>query len=268
MDKLPILESGYVHEDYHLRLQCFELITLNPKLTTVPTQLELDMVKKFIALNLRNCSAAFRIKFAVILKKFFIRLRYSSFRAYKHLCTLEQSNDSAKQEKAKIYREQVTRVMNFLHTIILTLQRAFYPGCPHEKLILAVDLYKLAVQIFTAEETEHMHIDSTWKKLQLFPPGVTIHLLNLLNNVWDKVREGIYDLLLLFPSPIPGVSTEAEITSVLETAFKLVKSPRVRESDAGALMIRLLFAQYILRGVKIDKLIITDKSLAEKSGKL
>lgn len=77
-------------------------------------------------------------------------------------------------------------------------------------------------------------------------------LLNTFLDCWDKVRESLYDLLLLFPSPLPSYDTPELTQQVLKCALKLIFSARQRESDAGALIIRLLLAKYSPLGWGID----------------
>jgi hypothetical protein len=53
-------------------------------------------------------------------------------------------------------------------------------------------------------------------------------------------------VLELLPSPLPGWCAPEELQQLLVWAVQLTLSPRVRESDAGARLLRLLYVKYIL----------------------
>ncbi|KAJ9513159.1 hypothetical protein QJQ45_029351, partial [Haematococcus lacustris] len=63
---------------------------------------------------------------------------------------------------------------------------------------------------------------------------------------WDKLRQGACSALLKLGSPLPGLATPAQLQPLLEWAQGLMWSPRLREADAGARMLRLMLAKYAL----------------------
>jgi hypothetical protein len=90
-------------------------------------------------------------------------------------------------------------------------------------------------------------------KIDLYPyndsiilPDSTISFVGSIIDSWDRLRENSFRILLQFPTPLPGISLSTSINDVIKWAKKLVLSPRVRESDAGALTFRLIFRKYVL----------------------
>jgi hypothetical protein len=59
-------------------------------------------------------------------------------------------------------------------------------------------------------------------------------LLGSVVDSWDKLRETASEALMALPAPLPGLEAPAQVAALLQWARKLVASPRVRESDAGA----------------------------------
>lgn len=53
-------------------------------------------------------------------------------------------------------------------------------------------------------------------------------------------------MLELLPSPLPGLETPQQLQPLLAWAMQLTHSPRVRESDAGARLLRVLLIKYVL----------------------
>jgi len=50
---------------------------------------------------------------------------------------------------------------------------------------------------------------------------------------WDRLRDGAVSCLMKLPSPLPGLETPETLLPQLQWACRLLRSPRVRESDAG-----------------------------------
>lgn len=77
--------------------------------------------------------------------------------------------------------------------------------------------------------------------------SVTHSMLNAFVSSWDKSRRLASELLPLFPHPLPGYSSNESVASLSHWAVRLASSPRQRESDAGALMVKVIFSVYALR---------------------
>ena len=76
----------------------------------------------------------------------------------------------------------------------------------------------------------------------------TTSLLGAAVDSWDKLRLSAFALLTRHPAPLAGVETAEKLEARLRWALALLRSPRVRESDAAALLVRLLFRKYALDG--------------------
>ncbi|KAJ4867534.1 Uncharacterized protein Rs2_50920 [Raphanus sativus] len=74
----------------------------------------------------------------------------------------------------------------------------------------------------------------------------TLLLVGSIVDSWDRLRENAFRILLHFPTPFTGVSSEDMVQTIIPWAKHLVCSPRVRESDAGSLTLRLIFRKYVL----------------------
>ena len=59
-------------------------------------------------------------------------------------------------------------------------------------------------------------------------------LLSSVVECWDKLRESSISVLMSLDTPLPGIDTPAALEDLVVWAQRLVSSPRVRESDAGA----------------------------------
>ena len=48
-----------------------------------------------------------------------------------------------------------------------------------------------------------------------------------------------------FPAPLPGYETAASVQSLANNSFKLINSLRMREADAGGMLLALVFDKYV-----------------------
>jgi hypothetical protein len=87
----------------------------------------------------------------------------------------------------------------------------------------------------------------------LYTPNLITTLLNTFLDCWDKVRESLYELLLLIPAPLPSYTTPQQAQELVRCAKQLISSARQRESDSGALILRLIYAKYIPLGWTVDE---------------
>jgi hypothetical protein len=84
---------------------------------------------------------------------------------------------------------------------------------------------------------------SAW--LRLAHPSSTFTLLNLLINTWDRSRAASLHILRQCPAPLAGLTSAASIAQLVWWTLQLVRSPRLRECDAGALILRTVFHRYV-----------------------
>lgn len=69
-------------------------------------------------------------------------------------------------------------------------------------------------------------------------------LLALLGSSWDRSRALAYSILARFPRPLAGYEGLDGATCLAAQGLRLSSSGRQRESDRGALVLRLVFGSY------------------------
>lgn len=75
-------------------------------------------------------------------------------------------------------------------------------------------------------------------------------LVTLLSSSWDRTRLLSYSILVRFPVPFPGFPGIEGATRLSREGLRLAGSARQRESDRGALILRLVSVAYV-RGLKM-----------------
>ena len=63
---------------------------------------------------------------------------------------------------------------------------------------------------------------------------------------WTRLRDACVHALLWMPTPLPGYEDPQQMQSLVTHAAGLLKSPRVRESDAGAHLLAIIFRKHVV----------------------
>uniref|UniRef100_F6H5R8 Uncharacterized protein n=1 Tax=Vitis vinifera TaxID=29760 RepID=F6H5R8_VITVI len=128
-----------------------------------------------------------------------------------------------------------------------------YPSAPYERKIMAMELILIMLNVWTVIPPSQGKCGAISPESCVYPynkgftlPDSTLLLVGSIIDSWDRLRENSFRILLHFPTPLPGISSEEMVKEVIIWAKKLICSPRVRESDAGALALRLIFRKYVL----------------------
>jgi hypothetical protein len=148
----------------------------------------------------------------------------------------------------------------FMGAIIDTLISNMYPGAPFERRCTALELLNV---IMTTWEPYEDTLDGTHETItddhdvnvarrMLTSPYAryanhepfTNLLFGALVDSWEQLRIKAFELLSRHDAPFAGMETPDKVRARLVWALELLRSPRVRESGAAALLIRLLIRKY------------------------
>ncbi|TVU42986.1 hypothetical protein EJB05_09415 [Eragrostis curvula] len=238
------------HSDESLRIDAAESLFLNPKTSSLPSPLELSLLKEAVPLNMRCSSTAFQMKWTSLFRKFFARVRTALDRQVKlgswipSLTSSVEGPHSVDTAKAVVI-QRAEDLFQFMKWLSSFLFNSCYPSGPYERKMIAMELILTLLDVWPICRSEG--------KNDLYPyndritlPDSTISFVGSIVDSWDRLRENSFRILLQFPTPLPGISLGTSMNDVIWWAKKLVLSPRVRESDAGALTFRLIFRKYVL----------------------
>ena len=145
---------------------------------------------------------------------------------------------------------------SFLHWLLHRLLSSLYPSAPYERKSVALDTLLTFFSVWPPPalpppcpphppSAPAAPLLSPWTPALLSPP-ITSLLLSAAVDSWDRLREASLAVLSAFPSPLPGLRSPPHLLPLISLAVSLAASPRVRESDAGALLLRLLFSKYVV----------------------
>ncbi|GJP51778.1 hypothetical protein CLOM_g10920 [Closterium sp. NIES-68] len=280
-----MLERATWHADEAVRVDVAELLCISYRTTAMPSLPELRLLALAFPLNLRCSSPNLRMRWCSIVRRFFARVRAAVERRErkgqggervtvvggvhdkkgsqegKNREVEEEEGEEEEGEEEEGEEEEgeeeegasVREVQGFIHWLTALLFASLYPSAPYERKSMALDTLCALMDVWSPRDflpplTTPPAAPPTFSP---YPPGAlsapTTHLLLAAAvDSWDRLREAALTTLLKYPAPLPGLEREGEVAGVVQWACGLVMSPRVRESDAGALVLKLVFKKYVL----------------------
>ncbi|XP_070011919.1 uncharacterized protein [Nicotiana sylvestris] len=258
--KVPVkyLVLALTHIDESLRIDAAESLFVNPKTASLPSSLELSLMKVAVPLNMRCCSTAFQMKWTSLFRKFFSRVRTALERQVKQggwqpLAHKDTRRNFVAKGTGDMFEDRADELFNFMKWLSCFLFFSCYPSAPYERKTMAMELLLIMLNVWSIVLSKEGNIDAVSPQFCLYPynkglllPESTLLLVGSIVDSWDRLRESSFRILLHFPTPLPGIDSQVRVSEAIVWAKKLVCSPRVRESDAGALTLRLIFRKYVL----------------------
>ncbi|KAG6956853.1 hypothetical protein JG687_00010346 [Phytophthora cactorum] len=214
------IERGLRHATGETRGTAFDALCASLKSTSMPSDDELRLVKYYLVVNGKEIGPAGRMNTLIGLKTVLIRIK--------------ETMRLASKSPANSNRDELAAAVSFKHWVELFVVASVYPGALPQRLTLGLEVLLLHVQLFGLET------EQSPPSLLLTGQMVTT-LLNMLISAWDSIRSLAFTILDLYPDELPGYSSREELRTLVDWAVGLCGSPRQRESDAGAMFIRLLF---------------------------
>ncbi|KAF2069433.1 hypothetical protein CYY_009245 [Polysphondylium violaceum] len=245
-----LIEKAMYHQDESLRLLALELVCVSPKNTERVTIRELSLIKQFTLLNLKGSSPFIRNQTLSTLSRFWTRLRESNAKVFR-----AQTNTNINIEKDTEGSDETDRYItlddlaSYIDWSCDLFAMNLYPGAPFPRKMLPLDALNTFVDAWNPN-TEQTSLVSFLKWIEshcskLYSKDTTDILVNNLWDTYDRCREISTNILLKFPSPLPGMETQEKIAPFLLWALKLACSPKARECDTGAFALKLYLKKYV-----------------------
>jgi hypothetical protein len=232
-------------DNVDVRMSAFTLITTTHQALLPLNQLELDILKATLPYSLKTASADIRHKILRAVRSLVLRLRDTARSASRDLKRLQKkaiatqtavdAEEGSKYEGTLLVAHETSSWLNS------ALQSCIYPGASSERQIVALELYQFIYENISSDEADDARLIDHFTS-----PEVVKGLLNLVISSWDRARKLAAELLQKFPFPLPGFHTPESVTMLLRWGTRLSGSSRQRESDAGALLLRIVFSVYSL----------------------
>lgn len=251
-----------ISDDDELRLRGLNLISTSQKTAAPLEGHELMILRKVFKYNLKSGIPDHRHRICRTLKAIVFRVSEAHRVAARDLKKIEikfaklkdelsasiNNNDQESSNALKSKIEDINSIKLQLIKNVTESHEVFdwlrdsvlenlYPGTTYDRELMALDIIDSIIEVVG---TKSPLLDG------LFTAIMTNTFLNLLISSWDRTRSLAAELLTKFPYPLPSYNKRSEVKKLLDWATKLAGSVRQRESDAGALMIKVVFSIYCL----------------------
>ncbi|KAJ0975270.1 hypothetical protein J5N97_017235 [Dioscorea zingiberensis] len=141
------------HADDSLRIDAAESLFLNPKTASLPSSLELSLMKGAMPLNMRCSSTAFQMKWTSLFRKFFSRVRTALERQVKQgsWLPIESCNgngdgyDNVTKDLVACGAENLFHFMKWLSCFLFY---SCYPSAPYERKTMAMELILIMMDVW------------------------------------------------------------------------------------------------------------------------
>ena len=265
---LPITRSlllqCLLHADADLRLEAFEFVCSNLYASELPSLSELELLRCVVPFTLKVSDPSIQAKFLKqAWQRLLVRIRDSVGRLLKY-GTAEGAacitgvhaypfDKRATAELSEKVRGLLSPSLAFLRWLCGFLFLAQYPASTYERLCAGLEVFRLTLVVLHIEPLTdpastpidvHLWHDAVMRPLST--PSAVSMLFSSIGRSWQTVRWLSYFVLLsAYPAPLPGFSTFPSVHILLTWALTLSNSPRSRDSEAGALALKLLFKKYV-----------------------
>ena len=221
-----LLRSALRHP--RVRMEAIELLCVASRGAELPGVEEAALLRHALAAALQPASAAARNRTAAAIRRLLARLRAGLARA------APQPGETAAGRAA------AAALPPWLAS---TACAAAYPGAPFGRKYAALDAVVAVCEAWGGGGEG----GGEGAPAALLGPAGVAALLAAGVDSWDRCRDKAGAAVMLQPSPLPGLATPAALSPLLAWLRALLSSPRVRESDAAAQMLRTLTSCYVVK---------------------
>jgi len=252
-----ILRSALVSSDAALRLDTFELLAVSRKPTQPPTEEEFGVLRDALVLQFKCSAPGERSNWVMLLRKFMHNLSCAHQSA-----PCRRSGDS-------------TRVEAFMEWFVCQLVAGCYPGSPYARKRFCMQVLHCTLQAWPVAEgaatagppraaaegeslrraassdgprtSGRMGLAQSQLSVPLLTTPATVRaLLAAVVDTWDDIRLVAAEVVLQLPSPLPGITAPEDLCLLLKWSLSLICSPRVRETDPGSALLRVIMRKYVV----------------------
>ncbi|KAI0563443.1 hypothetical protein FGB62_40g29 [Gracilaria domingensis] len=241
---LRLITDALMSADDEMRSTTFELVVTSRAPTEPIRQEELDLVLMYLPLALTySASLSHRSRFRHGMRRFFERFAACQ-KAASDGCggwwtrERKEKHNGVRTASFENMREMlVDRLVRFETACFKILLANVYPGASFGRRMNAFEL-----MILMSENLGLRRFLSSPQSYGGVLAGISVGLLD----EWERTRRSALRVLLSLPDIPPGLQTLSEAAAIQEASIPLLQSPRLRDVDSGASIIRFVYKKLVL----------------------
>lgn len=249
---LKELDSAAVSADDDIRLCALTTLTASLKTSAPFSPGERAVLRRCLRVSLKEARTEHRSRVVRAVKGLVLRLTEHARCVSRDLLRLDSAKakrkTAAEADTAEHGRERLERSVRESHELMRWLCDSLigdnlYPGTSFDREVTSLDVLRCIFEstVATAATAQGPH-----SLLRVFTESAAVvrTLLSILLSSWDRSRRLAADLLLKLHKPLPGFETVAAAQQLLDWGLRLAGKAKLRESDAGAILVRNVFVIY------------------------
>lgn len=236
------LEISSRHSNSPLRFAALQALTASLKASEPIVKKEYELFISSLEYSLKTCDVDECVKVSRALKAIVNRVKGN----------IKIKNSSLDQNEFLV---GVEFARQFLSSIINLCNDMLYPGVPYDKeysalsvlstLFSILDPSDNTLVVLPKEDGETEAKTTSIYTSEMINDKLVTNLLNTFLSSWDRSRSLTASLMLQLPKPWGGIYNDPQnLRKVVDWARSLAQSARLRESDAGAQILNLIFTVY------------------------
>ncbi|KAF9574599.1 hypothetical protein EC968_006013 [Mortierella alpina] len=255
---ISILHSAMHHASGDIRIDVLGILCESKRSTTPVAQVEYELLKQFLPLNMNSVIPDFRQKLFTHLSKFLFRVRGNCYVLAREIARLHTSvgkKNLTEEEAAamiQLREAKVEETKSFLMWLQGHLFSSIYPGASFQRVSTSLRLLGMVIKTFGIDSTP-LPPGSKAGDVSRFPFQLPIAneehtktLLGCLLNPFDHCREQALNILMTFKAPFAGFESKEAVEGLVRWGLDWLKSTRAGESDSGGLVLKTVFVKYAI----------------------
>ena len=255
-----VLRTALTADSPAIRMGAAQILCVGFRRSDLPTAGELQHLKSFTIRNFKTSDASFRTQHGDLLKRMLARIKDSLHRYEKDAAKKPGTGTDKTKKKetpeaaaaaaatAATLAQNRAATVDFLGWFCAFLVQCSYPTSPLDRRCLALELLRHTAEFFGDSQTAAAHPRAREAYATVvaaaLPPSLVESLLNTIGESWDRIRTATWDLVTLYPSPLPSLRTQGEIEALAATCTAGIASAKIKDADSAALLYRLLHEKY------------------------
>ena len=140
-------------------------------------------------------------------------------------------------DKLTLYNTHLTQYHDFFAWLSRELHHLVHPSVTSDKQTMGLEVLSALY-----EYSQTLNNPSLGRILAT--DSMTKSVINMINSNWDRTRRLASDIILRFPTPLPGYGSLNAVNALFQIAFMLCGSGRQREAESGAMLVQGIYSVY------------------------
>ncbi|KAG8229710.1 hypothetical protein J437_LFUL009835 [Ladona fulva] len=230
--KYDVIKQALMNKDDEVRLSALSLMVESNKTTQPLKPVELELMKCFLLYNVNSDVPSLRQKNLMLLMKFLVRVKDSSF-------PLLKVRNQHKDKGGKTC-ETLVGYRQFLKWFEQFCFKCLFPGANHPRQASALEMLTMLDEIIPSTDKPVLMDDKQFLYSKDWQENNAESLLLCLRDSFESNKVLALNLLMKYPAEILGFTNPLKFQKLLTTSLRLASSVKPPDCITSAYLLKLL----------------------------